>query len=112
MVTYYNNIKFGVDVLDQMDRAYSVKGGTHRWTVALVYNILDLAGTNAHMLYKECTSSKIVWRKFMQLSSLEWSSWREKDQDSSCHMVLVSSRSNDSTTKMEAVPGSEKLQSN
>lgn len=64
-VTYYNNTKYGVDVLDQMARAYSVKGGTRRWPVAVFYNILDLAGINAHILFKECTSSKIARRKFL-----------------------------------------------
>ncbi|XP_032379457.1 piggyBac transposable element-derived protein 3-like [Etheostoma spectabile] len=64
-VTYYNNTKYGVDVLDQMAKAYSVKGGTRRWPVAVFYNILDLAGINAHVLYKECTGSKISRRKFL-----------------------------------------------
>ena len=41
-VMYYNNTKNGVDVPDQMARAYSVRG---RWPVAVFYNILDLAGS-------------------------------------------------------------------
>ncbi|XP_036951566.1 activating transcription factor 7-interacting protein 1 isoform X2 [Acanthopagrus latus] len=63
---YHNGTKHGVDVLDQMARAYSVKGGTQRWPVAVFYNILDLAGINAHILFKECTSNKITRRKFLQ----------------------------------------------
>ncbi|XP_073345276.1 uncharacterized protein [Pagrus major] len=63
---YYNNTKYGVGVLDQMARAYSVKGGTRRWPVAVFYNILDLAGINAHILFKECTSSRIARRTFLQ----------------------------------------------
>ncbi len=55
-----------MDVLDQIARAYSVKGGTCRWPVAVFYNMLDLAVINAHILFKECTSSTIAWRKFMQ----------------------------------------------
>ncbi|CAB1424951.1 unnamed protein product [Pleuronectes platessa] len=37
-----------------------------RWPgpVAVFYNILDLAGINAHILFKECTTSKIHTRKF------------------------------------------------
>ena len=66
VVTYYNNTKYGVDVLDQIVRANSVKGGTHRWPVAVFYNILDLAGINAHILFRECTSSMIAQRKFLQ----------------------------------------------
>ena len=49
-VMYYNNTKYSVD-LDQMARAYSVKGGVEdgRWPC----NILDLAGINARILFKE-----------------------------------------------------------
>ncbi|XP_074485815.1 uncharacterized protein LOC141764447 isoform X1 [Sebastes fasciatus] len=65
-VRYYNDTKYGVDVLDQMAKAYSVKGATHRWPVAVFYNILDLAGINAHVLFKECTGSKLPRTKFMQ----------------------------------------------
>ncbi|XP_056144379.1 piggyBac transposable element-derived protein 4-like [Lampris incognitus] len=70
-VTYYNNTKYGVDVLDQMVRMYSVKSGTRRWPVAVFYNILDLAGINAHILYKECTDANITRRNFLLLLAEE-----------------------------------------
>jgi hypothetical protein len=44
----------GVNVLDQMARLYSVKGGTCCWPVAVFYNMLDLAAINAHVLLKQC----------------------------------------------------------
>ena len=46
-VEFYNKIKCGVGVADQMVKQYSVKEGTRRWPVAVFYNILDLAGINA-----------------------------------------------------------------
>ena len=49
----YNKTKCGVDVADQMARQYSVKAGTRRWPVAVFYNILDLVGINAFVLYKK-----------------------------------------------------------
>ena len=49
-VIYYNNTN-SVDILDQW--AYSFKGGMRRWPVAVFYNILDLAGINARILFKE-----------------------------------------------------------
>ena len=49
---FFNKTKCGVDVTDQMARQYSVKAGTRRWPVAVFYNILDLAGINAFVLYK------------------------------------------------------------
>ena len=50
---FYNKSKCGLDVADQMARQYSVKAGTHWWPIAVFYNILDLAGTNAFVLYKK-----------------------------------------------------------
>ena len=52
-IEFYNKSKCGLDVADQMARQYSVKAGTHWWPVAVFYNILDLAGTNAFVIYKK-----------------------------------------------------------
>lgn len=49
----YNATKFGVDCLDQMACQYSTKAATRRWPVAVFFNILDLAGVNAWILYKK-----------------------------------------------------------
>ena len=50
---FHNKRKCGLDVADQMARQYSVKAGTHWWPISVFYNILDLAGTNAFVLYKK-----------------------------------------------------------
>ena len=50
---FYDKSKCGLDVADQMARQYSVKTGTHWWPIAVFYNILNLAGTNAFVLYKK-----------------------------------------------------------
>ena len=52
-VEFYNETKFGVDVADQMAGQCSVKAGTCQWPVAVFYNILDLAGIDAFVLYKK-----------------------------------------------------------
>ncbi|XP_062400077.1 piggyBac transposable element-derived protein 4-like isoform X1 [Sardina pilchardus] len=64
-ISHYNSTKVGVDVMDQMARLYSVKGGTRRWPVAVFYNLLDLAAINAHILYKQCMNVSIIRRKFI-----------------------------------------------
>ena len=64
-VTYYNNKECDIDVQDYMVRAYSVKGVTRRWLVVVYCNILVLAGINAHILFQECTSSRVARRKFL-----------------------------------------------
>ena len=58
-VGFYNKTKCAVDVADQMVRQYSFKAGTHRYPVAVFYNILDLADINAFVLYKKRTSDKV-----------------------------------------------------
>ena len=64
-VTFYNSIKFGVDVVDQMARKYTVNATSRRWPVQFFYNILDLAAINAHILYKLVTGSKISRRRYL-----------------------------------------------
>ncbi|CAK6973186.1 piggyBac transposable element-derived protein 4-like [Scomber scombrus] len=64
-VSFYNSTKFGVDVLDEMARLYSVKGATRRWPVAVFYNLLDMAAINAHILYQKCLSSNVARRAFI-----------------------------------------------
>ena len=50
---FYNKTKCAVDVAGQMARQYSVKADTRQWPVAIFYNILNLAGINAFVLYKK-----------------------------------------------------------
>ena len=38
-VQYYNSSKYGVDVLDQMTRLYSLKCRSCRWPLQVFYNI-------------------------------------------------------------------------
>jgi len=64
-VTFYNETKFGVDIVDQMTRKYSVRAGTRRWPVHVFYNMLDLAMINAHTLYKLIFDVRISRRAFI-----------------------------------------------
>ena len=48
-VTFYNSTKFGVDVVNQMARKYTVNAASCRWLVQFFYNILDLAAINTYV---------------------------------------------------------------
>ena len=48
-----------------MARLYSTKVSSRRWPLQLFYNVLDLAGINALVVYREVTGSKITRRKFL-----------------------------------------------
>ena len=56
----YNETKYGVDILDQMARKYSVRTCTRRWPIHSFQNTLDLAAINAWVIYKEVTKEKIT----------------------------------------------------
>ncbi|XP_013170332.1 PREDICTED: piggyBac transposable element-derived protein 4-like [Papilio xuthus] len=67
-ISYYNKTKFGVDATDQMAKKYTVKSGSRRWPLQVFFNILDLAGINAWILYKTATGEKISRKDFC----LDW----------------------------------------
>ena len=62
----YNKTKYGVGVVDQMARKYTVRTMMRRWPVHSFQNTLDLAAINAWVLYKEINSIKISRRQFLQ----------------------------------------------
>lgn len=62
VVSFYNSSKYGVDVVDQMDRKYSVKAPCRRWPVHTFYNLLDLAEINSWLLYCDLNGKKISRR--------------------------------------------------
>ena len=64
-VKAYNDTKYGVDIVDQMARKYSVKTSTRRWPIHSFQNTLDLAAINAWIAYKEVTKNNIPRRVFL-----------------------------------------------
>ena len=65
-VKAYNDTKYGVDIVDQMARKYSVRTFTRRWPIHSFQNTLDLAAINAWIAYKEVTKNNIPRRVFLQ----------------------------------------------
>ena len=64
-IKFYNETKFGVDIMDQMARYHTCKTGTRRWPVACFFNMLDLCAINSWILYKEIIDNSISRRNFM-----------------------------------------------
>lgn len=48
-----------------MTRKYSVKSKSQRWPLQVFFSILDLAGINAWLLYKETTGEEISRQEFL-----------------------------------------------
>ncbi|CAH8586155.1 unnamed protein product [Dicrocoelium dendriticum] len=64
-VLFYNSTKYGVDVLDQMTRALTVKSSSRRWPVQVFFNVLDLAGINSWIIYNSVCGTKISRRSYL-----------------------------------------------
>ncbi|GFY08146.1 piggyBac transposable element-derived protein 4-like [Trichonephila clavipes] len=64
-ISFYNPTKSGVGIADQMARRYSVKAGSRWWPIHVFSNILDLAGNNSWILYKDVTGKKLTRREYL-----------------------------------------------
>lgn len=53
IITYYNQIKGGVDSVDQLVSQYTVKRKTNRWPRAVFANMIDISALNAYILWCE-----------------------------------------------------------
>ena len=65
IIAFCNKTKFGVDVVDQILRKYSMKAGSFRWPLQVFFNILDLAAINAWIFCIECTGLKISRKEYI-----------------------------------------------
>jgi hypothetical protein len=52
IITFYNETKSVVDVVDRMITSYDVSRGTRRWTMVIFYGLLNVASINAFVIYK------------------------------------------------------------
>uniref|UniRef100_A0A1A9V4M7 PiggyBac transposable element-derived protein domain-containing protein n=1 Tax=Glossina austeni TaxID=7395 RepID=A0A1A9V4M7_GLOAU len=62
---YFDLFDSSVDVTAQMAKKYSAKSKCQSWVLQVFFNILDLAGVNAWLLYKETTGEEISGQKFL-----------------------------------------------
>ncbi|XP_073494170.1 uncharacterized protein [Phyllobates terribilis] len=98
-VKFYNETKYGVDVVDQMARKYTTRTCTRGWPVHAFENALDFAGINAWIIFKEITHQKMSRKAFLQTLVRELSgpyvTDREKgstSQVSTCSEVMVQTK--------------------
>ena len=65
-VLFYNQMKVGVDVLNQISTLYSVKAASKRWIVHVFYNVINLALINSWVIYKALCKSNINRRAYIE----------------------------------------------
>jgi hypothetical protein len=51
IIEFYNKTKGEVDTLDQMCARYTVQRATRRWTVAMLYGMINIVAVNALVIY-------------------------------------------------------------
>lgn len=52
IITYYNQTKGGVDVVDAMCGEYTVGRGTRRWPLCIFFQLLNIAALNGYIVFK------------------------------------------------------------
>lgn len=63
MITDYNILKCGVDVVDQMTGTYSVSRRTQRWPLCIFFGLLNIGGLNAYVIQKAMLPSDNFTRR-------------------------------------------------
>lgn len=71
IVTFYNQTKVGVDVVDQLCSNYSVARNTRRWPAVIFFDLLNLVGINALAVY----SANMEYEKIKRDDFIETFSW-------------------------------------
>ena len=59
-VKAYKDTKYGVDIVDQMERKYTFGTSTRIWLIHSFQNTLDLAAINAWIVYQEVTTQLVL----------------------------------------------------
>lgn len=52
IITFYNQTKIGVDLLDQKVKTYKAQRTTRRWPVAIFMNLLGVAAYNSYVVWR------------------------------------------------------------
>ena len=73
MILEYNRSKCGVDIVDKKVKEYTVRRATRRWTMALFFNLIDLANINSHVIWNQnqIREAKEERKDFMKQLTLE-----------------------------------------
>ena len=95
-VKFNNSTKFGVDVLDQMAREYTVNAASHRWPEQFFLQYIRFGYNQCHILYKLVTGSKISRQRYLLRLSEELPSRFVEERRANSHQ---SSQTNSSMQK-------------
>jgi len=66
VITYYNSTKGGVDVVDELKGEYSVSRISCRWSLTIFFALMNIAGINGQIIFRENTNQLISRRLFLK----------------------------------------------
>lgn len=67
IISFYNMTKGGVDVVDKLKMEYSVSRNSRRWPLTVFFTLLNIAGINSQIIYKNNTNIIMARRKFLKI---------------------------------------------
>ncbi|KAJ8935408.1 hypothetical protein NQ314_012827 [Rhamnusium bicolor] len=69
IITYYNLMKGGVDVVDRMKSEYSVSQVSNHWPFTIFNSMLNIGTINSQIIYKSNTDVFLTRRSFISILS-------------------------------------------
>lgn len=66
IITFYNSTKGGVDVVDELKGEYSVSRVSCRWPLTIFFSLMNIAGINSQIIYRENTGNVITRRNYLR----------------------------------------------
>ncbi|CAH2101254.1 unnamed protein product [Euphydryas editha] len=66
MITFYNQTKRGVDVVDELCSNYNIARNTKRWPMVILYAAMNLAAINSIIIYKANNNCSLPRRDFLR----------------------------------------------
>jgi len=66
IITFYNSTKGGVDVVDELKGEYYVSRVSCRWPLTIFFSLMNIAGINSQIIYRENTGNVITRRNYLR----------------------------------------------
>lgn len=81
IISFYNLTKGGVDIVDQLSSSYDVSRASRRWPLTLFFSLLNTAGINSQIVYRENNDGELLQRRiFLRNLGLQLVSEHQKQR--------------------------------
>lgn len=112
IITFYNETKSGVDVVDKLARTFDVSRNSKRWPLTIFFSLLNHAGINAMIIYllnngieKKTTDTRRKFIRQLGLSLIEQHLKERKENKRIKKSLRQKLRQHFGETEFEPTPG-------